>query len=605
MRFGIFKSKKSTIAFAAVAIILALALSFGIWYGSQEKFRDVTVELGEDVPQLSVFKTEYAIDFMCGFETDTAELDISKPGEYKLTLHHGFKKETVTMSVVDTTAPTVVFRDVTVYFETEIHADDFVSSVFDLSATSIDFGSQLPEEHAFGTYPVDIVVSDIYGNRTTETCNLHYVWILPEYILEIGQKLEMDDLLTCSDRDETILSQEWIDTINQSPVGTYTFESKYGEYSRVCTVKIQDTLAPELEVEDITTYLGRSVSVEDFIKNISDGSGAYELTTSPIPSTDTVGTHTITFKVVDGSGNETEKSVLLHIIADTEPPVFGGVGTLHIEIGDDISFRNGVRATDNQDGAVDFTVDTSGVNLDAIGTYYVTYYASDRAGNKSSAKRTIVVDPDSTAPVFSGLSDMTVEKNSAPDYAAGVNAHDSYDGDVAFSYNTDNVDLSKAGTYFIVYTAEDKTGNVATARRKIVVNIDSTDIAALVAQEAATLSSDPEAIRDHIRNSIGYSSNWGGEYPVWHGFTTKTGNCYVHALCFQAILEAKGFETMIIWCENKSHYWNLVKINGEWKHMDSTPIFAIHQRYSIMSDEQRYETLDGRDWDRTAWPVCN
>ena len=118
MRFGIFKSKKSTIAFAAVAIILALALSYGIWYGSQEKFRDVTVELGEDVPQLSVFKTEYAIDFMCGFETDTAELDISKPGEYKLTLHHGFKKETVTLSVVDTTAPTVVFRDVTVYFET-------------------------------------------------------------------------------------------------------------------------------------------------------------------------------------------------------------------------------------------------------------------------------------------------------------------------------------------------------------------------------------------------------------------------------------------------------------------------------------------------------
>ena len=54
---------------------------------------------------------------------------------------------------------------------------------------------------------------------------------------------------------------------------------------------------------------------------------------------------------------------------------------------------------------------------------------------------------------------------------------------------------------------------------------------------------------------------------------------------------------------DKTHYWNLVYLNGKWVHMDSTP-GVRHERYSIMNDELRYETLSGRDWDRNQWPVC-
>ena len=61
---------------------------------------------------------------------------------------------------------------------------------------------------------------------------------------------------------------------------------------------------------------------------------------------------------------------------------------------------------------------------------------------------------------------------------------------------------------------------------------------------------------------------------------------------------------MIIWVKNQTHYWNLVKIKGVWRHMDATPGSANHARYSIMTDEMRYETLSGRDWDRNAWPAA-
>ena len=90
---------------------------------------------------------------------------------------------------------------------------------------------------------------------------------------------------------------------------------------------------------------------------------------------------------------------------------------------------------------------------------------------------------------------------------------------------------------------------------------------------------------------------------MWYGFTNKVGNCYVHALCLQRLLSAKGYSTKLIWVTNKTHYWLIVKIDGQWKHIDPTP-GRLHSRYSLMNDKQRLSTLSGRKWDRSAWPAC-
>ena len=177
------------------------------------------------------------------------------------------------------------------------------------------------------------------------------------------------------------------------------------------------------------------------------------------------------------------------------------------------------------------------------------------------------------------------------------------DGACAVKVNTSNLKLDKAGTYYITYTARDKSGNVATARRKVVVEHDKEDTRALVKSIAAKLSSNPESLRDYVRSKVRYSTSWGGSDPVWYGFNNWSGNCYVHALCLQALFNEKGISSQLIWVTNKSHYWLLVNIGGTWKHIDSTPS-SLHGRYSLMNDAQRYETLSGRDWDRTKWPAC-
>ncbi len=212
--------------------------------------------------------------------------------------------------------------------------------------------------------------------------------------------------------------------------------------------------------------------------------------------------------------------------------------------------------------------------------------------------------PDTKPPVFSGMDDMQVAKYVSPDYESGVKATDAREGKVKFTYDDSRVNVTAAGTYYVVYTASDSKGNTATYRRKVEVKQDAADTAALIQSVADNLDGSAEDIRDYVRSSIGYSFDWGGDDPVWYGLKNKSGNCYVHAAVLDALLRAKGYETQLIWCQDKTHYWNLVYLEDGWRHIDSTPSDHTHNKYSLMNDEQRYETLSGRDWDREAWPQC-
>lgn len=189
----------------------------------------------------------------------------------------------------------------------------------------------------------------------------------------------------------------------------------------------------------------------------------------------------------------------------------------------------------------------------------------------------------------------------------GVSAYDGKDGTVGFAYNADSVDVIKAGTYTVYYSAVDAAGNTGTATRSVTVLPDQEDTKALVAQIAASqTATDPESLRDYVRTQIAYSSSWGGDDPVWYGFTKFKGNCYVHALCLKALLDHYGYQNQLIWVEAQysPHYWLIINIGGVWYHIDPTPNY-LHARYSLMTNEQRLETLSGRKWDTSLWPVLN
>ena len=494
------------------------------WLYQQPKFHGVTIELGEEVPGIDAFLTEYADPERVSLVTK--DIDPNFVGQQTLTFCHISKEEQVILTIQDTVAPTAVFNDMNAVLGQELKPEDFVSEVFDLAETTVAFAQTPAVPRSYGDYTVELVVSDVNGNSITRECHVFYVWMYEEFTMELGDTAEPVDLLIDPVKDAALLDQADLDTLNASPVGTYTVTSQDGDLECSCVVTVVDTTAPELVLKPVSFYIGGTAVLEDFVESATDLSGEVALELLTELDFETPGIQTVQVSATDASGNVTVAETTLEILTDTTPPDMYGLTT------------------------------------------------------------------------------MTVSKYADIDYYAGVSAYDIMDGYVSFTVDTSRVNVSERGTYYAIYTTWDYSGNTASYWRKVIVTHDAADTAALVTSIASGLASDPEVIRDYVRNNIWYSLNYGGGDPVWFGFTEWNGNCYVHAKCFQVLLAEKGYSSQLIWTTDKTHYWLQVYLNGKWVHMDATPSRYTHSRYSIMNDAQRYETLSGRDWDRSQWPVC-
>ena len=92
----------------------------------------------------------------------------------------------------------------------------------------------------------------------------------------------------------------------------------------------------------------------------------------------------------------------------------------------------------------------------------VTVRIADEAGNETNVVLDLtVVIPDETAPVLSGVKDITVYVGNTPDYLEGVTAEDETDGDLTdkIVVDTAKVDVNKKGAYPVSYSCTDEAGN--------------------------------------------------------------------------------------------------------------------------------------------------
>lgn len=114
--------------------------------------------------------------------------------------------------------------------------------------------------------------------------------------------------------------------------------------------------------------------------------------------------------------------------------------------------------------------DTSPVDLNKAGYYTAILSVKDLSGNETRMNITVrVVAPDLTPPVISGARDTTIRIGDAFSAEADVTVKDDQDDSPTLTIDASALNVSKAGTYTVIYTATDKAGNTATVRRKITV----------------------------------------------------------------------------------------------------------------------------------------
>jgi hypothetical protein len=235
----------------------------------------------------------------------------------------------------------------------------------------------------------------------------------------------------------------------------------------------QDCTAPVIALtgdSTVTIELGDTYTDEG--ATATDESGNITVTSTSTVDTSVVGSYTVTYTATDSSGNEATAVVRTVNVVDTTAPVITITGddTVTIELGDTYT-DEGAAATDLSG---DITVtSTSTVDTSVVGSYNVTYTATDSSGNEATAVVRTVIVVDTIAPVITITGDNPVTVELGATYTdEGATATD-LSGDITVT-STSTVDTSIVDSYTVTYTAEDSSGNEATAVVRTVNVVDTT-----------------------------------------------------------------------------------------------------------------------------------
>lgn len=193
------------------------------------------------------------------------------------------------------------------------------------------------------------------------------------------------------------------------------------------------------------------------------------------------------------------------------------------------------------------------------GVYVLTFFAKDASGNESEYTLSVTVD---TSPVISGMKEYYVVPGTSLDYLEFITAYDEIDGDVSESVkvNAENVDLSKAGSYKLVYFCEDSYG--LKTEEKVAVNVmEAMDIQELINTHKIHRL-DEIIVGAYNLYDVGYYDNKTMEemYEIMHPTTTRI-TTKVPSYGSGFILEIGAEEIIIGTCQHVVKKYDTVDVS--------------------------------------------
>ncbi|MBQ4085847.1 MAG: DUF5011 domain-containing protein [Clostridia bacterium] len=339
----------------------------------------------------------------------------------------------------------------------------------------------------------------------------------------------------------------------------------------------------------------------------------------------TPGRYEITFTATDSFGNVSTATSLIVIKADVAPPEFIGVRDLELFLGDTYDFTTGVTASDNRDGEVPFSVDTSSVDLSKTGTYTVTYTAADRAGNTATLRAKVRVRRDTTAPVIHGAKEITVEVGHTVSYRKGVTVTDDRDAAPQLTIDNSKVNLSAIGRYKLTYSAADSSGNTSSVSvwvnvvRELMTEDDLDLLWPLVDEILAEITTEDMTpmekgfkIYGWTKRNIRYNgksdkSHW--VMGAYDGLTTRRGDCFTYFAVSKALLERAGIPNVdVVKSDTRysQHFWSLVDVGSGWYHFDSCQLTGERANFYLVTDAElaRWDkkNRNAHPFDSTLYP---
>lgn len=404
--------KKKYLLVGVGVVILALIIGILVYYENNLVYKICRVEAGVEV-SLSDFLMKQ--NEKATFTDQSEKYDTRVPGEYHLKIKTGLFAHSSTLIVEDTIAPVIEVKDMVSNYGEQLEAKDFVTKVEDATKVSFSY-SKKPDFEKTGTQEVEICATDLGKNVTKASAKL-VIWPVKK-IMEVeagGEVPAIEDfLLDTSLTDVSLVTDitglnlaeiaeacgvtledgtEFVtdmSLIEMNHVATYYMMIQDRDSNYPVELKITDTKAPELTLQDVEGYAIVKREAASFVANcVDDTSVTFSYETEP--DFNKLGEQELTIVATDEGGNVSKGTVKLTLKEDTEAPVITGASDMGIYIGQTISYRNVVKATDNCPEELQLVIDSSKVNTNAEGTYPVHCEARDAAGNVTTADFNVTV----------------------------------------------------------------------------------------------------------------------------------------------------------------------------------------------------------------------
>ena len=124
-----------------------------------------------------------------------------------------------------------------------------------------------------------------------------------------------------------------------------------------------------------------------------------------------------------------------------------------------------ISATDKEDGDIskNIKVVSNNVNVNIPGNYLVEYSVQDSDGNISKCTRNVIVKEIDGLPIINAQN-LKVAKGSELDLFKNISAKDQNGNDISSSIKIEkmNLNLNEKGVYNVIYSVNDKDGNIGT-----------------------------------------------------------------------------------------------------------------------------------------------
>ncbi|NLX63430.1 MAG: transglutaminase [Clostridiaceae bacterium] len=434
--------------------------------------------------------------------------------------------------------------------------------------------------------------------------------------------------------------------INLNEPGIHDIEVRSGKKTYRVKLEIKDTIPPDAEIEMVDIYESRTVEPHEFIKSVKDATEV-TITYKTEPDYGRTGSQQVVLILEDMSGNKSEYQAVLRIskvkriaevdisegrfdvgiflkeqkdivdaeIVDTLFPDTLGVFPVKIRVGDTV-YDSAVEIVDkippvakavnrkfwtvDDFSAMDFVediVDSTKVtarfekepDLTQVGDQTVSIILTDEGGNETKLEAILTLEVDTEPPRIYGVQDTVVYLNTPVAYKKGVYVIDNRDTDIEVSVDSSRVNIKKEGSYKVIYTAVDASGNRATREVTYTVKEKPADLIdpAIVEEmareildkiitEDMTMREKALAIYKYVNKNVYYLSGRHSDDLIteaYYALKKDPGDCYTFFAASDLLLNMAGIPNIRVerlrYEGETNHYWHMINCGDGWYHFDA------------------------------------